>query len=176
MISLSEAKAQLNETGTEHDTEIQAYIDGVTAVVERRTGEVVEPRQITEHHVLSGVVTLMLRSVPARSLAEVETVDGSQTWDTTDLHLDQRSGRLLVVDGPALSGHVLITVEAGYQTIPPNYTLAARIILAHLWRTQRGVGAPSAFAGAAASGEGGAGFAVPYRARELLGGPLPGVA
>lgn len=179
MISLEEVKQQLNIdlANTEHDDELQDYIDAVTSVVERQTGEVVELRTIEEHHDVSAARTLLLRSVPVSSLTSVERVDGSQTWSVGDLYVNEQLGEVTVLSGSLFDGLLKVTFEAGYDVAPANYNLAARIIVQHLWKTQRGVaGAPFAGGMATSLGEGGTGFAVPRRAAELLGSPMPGVA
>lgn len=178
MLTLAEAKQQLNvpSGNTEHDDEITDYVDAVTAIVEFHTGEIVASRAVREHHRVHARPRLLLHSRPILSLSHVTRVDGSQVWDTADLHVNPQLGQLTVVTGPVFDGHIEVVVEAGHDPAPPNYNLAARIIVAHLWKTQRGVsGAPFAGGNASALAEGGMGFAVPRRAEELLGAKVPAV-
>lgn len=183
MITLTEAKLQLNipESNTTHDGELQSYVDAVSDAVERYTGRVGEVRTITgERHATRDTYRLWLHHSPVQSLTSIARVDGSLTWNATDLDVDTDSGVIRVLSGSLLSGLLEVTYEAGHETVPANYSLAARIILQHLWRTQRGVGVAT-FTGTGEtttmeSGEGGMGFAVPRRAIELLGFPTPVVA
>lgn len=179
MLTLQEAKAQLNipTADTGNDDEIQDYIDAVTSVVEYQTGEVVDLRQVTEYHQVPFRSSLMLFSSPVVSVVSVTSLDGTVSWDTSDILVSPKLGKLIVDSGSPFDGYLEVVVEAGYDPVPANYNLAARIILQHLWKTQRGV-ASAPFAGGAATalGEGGTGFAVPRRAQELLGGFMPSVA
>jgi hypothetical protein len=65
---------------------------------------------------------------------------------------------------------------AGRSVIPANYTEAAKIIIKHLWSVQQtpGMGSSGAFnpfgAADVSSSIAGAGYAIPNRAAELLGG------
>lgn len=183
MITLTEAKVQLNipESDTTRDVELQAYVDAASDAVERYTGQVGTVRTISaERHATRRTHRLWLHQSPVQSLMSVARVDESQTWNVADLDVDVDSGLIRVLTGPLLSGLLEVTYEAGHETVPANYSLAARIILQHLWRTQRGVGVAT-FTGTGEtttmeSGEGGMGFAVPRRAIELLGFPTPVVA
>ncbi len=176
MITLAESKAQLNiaSDDTSHDTELSSYIDAVIAVVERQTGQVVDERSVVEQHEGRGRRVLLLHSIPVIEVESVQSVDGSRTWDVAELELNPATGRL-VSTGPVFDGLLEVTVQAGHEQVPPNYTVAALIILQHLWRTQRGP-STAAFGASGSIPEGGMGFAIPRRASELLGSMTPGVA
>ncbi|MGH3504017.1 MAG: head-tail connector protein [Nocardioidaceae bacterium] len=175
MLTLEDAKAQLNIASSDdsQDDEIQGYVDAVTSVVERQTGEVVEPRAVVEDHYARHQDTIVLQSLPVIELQSVASVDGSRAWDVDSLHVT-RSG-VLISEGAVFDGRLAVTVQAGYTTVPPNYRLAALIILQHLWRVQRGP-STSAFGEGPSYPDGMVGFAVPRRASELLGSGLGGIA
>lgn len=154
MITLDAAKEQVNIPASDatHDTELQAYVDAVTAVVERQTGEVVTPQSFTERHdvayrradrydVYRPHVSLVLQRHPVISLTSVARVDGTQTWNVADLDVDP-SGLVRVQAGAQLYGLILVTYQAGYSSVPPAWALAARFIVQHLWKTQRGSSGP----------------------------------
>ncbi|UNZ20623.1 hypothetical protein [Streptomyces sp. 891-h] len=176
IVTLDAAKEQLNiaTSDSSQDVELQRYVDAVTTPVERHLGEVVDQRQLTDELRLSGATSFMLSGTPVISLDAVATVDGTQIWAVADMHVDSASGEVTVLSGPAVTGLVAVTYTAGYATVPEDYQLAALIIVQHLWETQRGA------MGVSVGGEGepvfGLGFALPRRALELLGTPLPGVA
>jgi hypothetical protein len=66
---------------------------------------------------------------------------------------------------------------AGYTIIPGAFALAVRLIVQHLWETQRGPMGASRFAGglddAALMRFRAMNIFVPPRAQELLGEPMP---
>lgn len=140
MITVDEAKLQVNIRAEDptYDEEIQSYIDATTAVVERQVGEVVTPRSITERHDVSLRGSLALQHRPVLSLTTVARADGTQTWNVADLDVDASTGLVRVESGALLDGLLVITYQAGYNTIPPNWSLAARFIVQHLWKSQRG--------------------------------------
>jgi hypothetical protein len=194
LISLADAKQQLNITSTASDEELRVYLEAVTAIAERIRGEALIRRTFTDEKYLPdffrgyGQVdaaqpygtttvrsTVALNHTPAVSLTSVSRVNGSMTWDTTLLRLDP-DGIVDVLFGPALVGHLTITYVAGYSIVPAEVGLATRIILQHLWETQRGSRGGPRPGGLDVTAVPGMGFAVPNRAVELLGGGMPGFA
>ncbi|MDJ0461557.1 hypothetical protein [Streptomyces sp. H27-C3] len=180
LLTLADAKAQLDIDSSSHDTELLAYIEAITPVIERHTGPV-ENREVTE--MLNAYGTrLALTKVPAVSLASVTPVlTGGLALDVADLALDGEAGVVRRLDGGTFHGGPWTVVyTAGRGTVPATINLAARILLQHLWRTQYG----------AARGGGGAddynsndpvpgfGYAIPNRVLELLEGfkAPPGIA
>jgi hypothetical protein len=178
IVSLDEARAHLNmrPTETTDDDELRGFVAAATRAVERALGRKVVRRTITDRFDLSGAVTqLLLRNVPVLSLTSAVSADGATTWNVADLQPDVETGSITVVSGPALSGSVDLTYQVGMVVVPDDYRLAAKIIIQHLWETQRGT------MGVQLGGDNepympGRGFAVPRRALELLDPPLPGVA
>lgn len=185
MLTLAEAKLQLNipVSNTSHDVELQAFVDAAILAVEKYTGLTGDVRTVTgERRQTCPTSKLWLYRKPVQSVTSVERVDGSVTWDVADIDVDSDNGLIRVVSGPLFSGLLQITYEAGFVDVPHNLNLAGRIIVQHLWSTQRGAmgrgirdrealdTSMSNLIGA------GRGYAIPNAALELLGEPIPVVA
>lgn len=189
IVSLADVKRQLNKSSddTVDDDELREYVEATTAIVEEVRGEAVVRRAVVEDIELRcGTTAVLLGKRPIISLTSVATVDAVTTWAVADLHVSKH-GIVTVQSGPAFYGLVRFTYVAGYAVIPANFSLAAKIIIAHLWETQQPAlarerwGAPGPFgARGGEAGEfatsAGLGYAVPNRALELLGKPGPQVA
>lgn len=175
LLTLAEAKAQLDIQTTTDDTELQAYVDGVTAAIEAHVGPV-ENRSVTETHDIPrcGARMLVLRQTPAVSLTSVTPVlTNGTTYTVPSLDLDSDTGIVRRLDGGRLYGPLRFVYVAGRGTVPPTLNLAARIMVQHLWRTQYG-------ASRAGAGVGGGddysvnepvpgwGYAIPNRVLQLL--------
>jgi uncharacterized phiE125 gp8 family phage protein len=171
ILSLADAKQHLNITSTRDDDEVRFWTNTATRAVEFYTGPVIT-RTFTELHRVQDVAALALLKTPVVEVTAVEQVrPGGVAYDVQDLTLDGMTGVLARYDGGRLSGPLQITYTAGRTMVPENITAAARIILEHLWRTQR----PNR-GGLAGGGEDyavsepipGLGYAVPNRALQLL--------
>ncbi|MGW1609413.1 head-tail connector protein [Streptomyces sp. NPDC002285] len=173
LLTLAEAKAQLDIETSTSDTELQAYVDGVTAAIEAHVGPV-ENRSVTESHQSPGVRQLVLLQTPAVSLTSVVPVLTNGTaYSVASLDLDPATGVVCRLDGGRLYGPLRITYTAGRGSVPPTINLAARIMVQHLWRTQYG----SSRAGSGIGGGddfsvnepiAGWGYAIPNRVLQLL--------
>lgn len=175
VLTLPEAKQQLNVLAgdTSLDEELGAYIASVDEVIERRTRRVVSTRAVVERHVTQRQDTLVLRHRPVQQLTSIARIDGSQTWEPSALDLDGAAGIVRTLNGIRFDGALKVEFQAGYadDEIPDNFKLAARILLQHLWETQRGrFGAARSPALEAVPGRG---YAVPNAVLELLGDPGP---
>ncbi|MCP9209285.1 head-tail connector protein [Streptomyces cucumeris] len=170
LLTLNEAKAQLNITTATHDAELQAYVEAVTAMVEWYVGPV-EPRTVTET-VNGRGLTLALAQIPVVSLTSITPLLlGGLVLDVADLVLDNENGIIRRVTGDPFCGGPWEAVYAvGRGTIPPTLNLAGRMLVQHLWQTQQGPGRPSL------GGDDfdvnqpvpGFGYAVPNRVLQLL--------
>lgn len=176
LLTLADAKAQLNLTTDTDDVELQHYVDSVTPVLEEYIGPV-EPREVIERHdAESGRRVIVLRTTPALSLTSVTPVlTGGTTYSVDRLDLNPDTGEVRRLDGGPFRGLLLFTLQAGragVPPIPPTINLAARMLVQHLWRTQR----PSRSGVLAGGGDDytvsepipGFGYAVPNRVLELL--------
>lgn len=176
LVSLADAKKQLNATGVGDvdDAELQRFVDAVTKPMEDAAGRVLDPRVFTDVLQPRRASVVLLPRAPVTAVTAVVTTDGTTSWDPANLFVDGASGMVTVLLGPTLNGQVAFTYSAGLSPVDPNVELAALITIQHLWETKRGA------MGVTMGGEGEAfvprGFAVPRRATELLGTPLPGVA
>jgi len=173
LLTLADAKAQLDIETASHDTELQVYIDALTAVIERHVGPV-ENRAVTE--TVSGRgTTLCLMQVPVVSLTSLTPmVLGGLPLATGDVVVDNELGVIRRVNGSVFYGGPWTALyTAGRGSVPPTIKLAALILLQHLWRTQYG-------ASRGLSGIGGGddfsvteavpgwGYAIPNRVLQLL--------
>ena len=139
LLTLDEAKAQLDIETTGHDTELTAYINALTAVIERFVGPV-ENRTVSE--VIEGrSTTLCLTHVPVVSLTSIVPVlTSGSAIDVGDVHLDSSTGIVRRLDGGTFYGGLWTwTYLAGRgATSPATINLPSAMLLQHLWRTQYG--------------------------------------
>lgn len=171
LCSLADTKRHLNMDGNAQvdDEELRGHIESATVVIERHRNEVVALRELTAT-VTPG------KHLPDRPVVRVTaaTRDGA-ALDVTAWTPDSATGLAMV---PGRGGDVIVTYLAGYEVVPEPFILAAEIIAAHLWETQR----MSSIGGAATAGEdqyltpSGLGYAIPNRAVQLLGGRPPVIA
>lgn len=182
IISLTDAKKHLNIplSSTVDDEELRQYIEATTYAIERHRNEIITRRTFTEKVAYAGQSSFVqLGARPVLRL--VSLTSPYTTWNVLDWSVDQWSGVIGKVGGSNLYGDVTVVYEAGYAVVPAHYILAAKIVLAHLWQTQRvtTVGPQSGF-GVRSQTQGqeqiltpsGFGTALPPRAVELLG-PRP---
>lgn len=170
ILTLAEAKQQLDLDTDGSDTELLAYIESLTAVIERFVGPV-ENRTVTETVKARGPL-LSLTQVPVVSLTSVTPIMlGGLVIAVGDMHLDPDAGVLRRLDGGVFYGGPWTAVyTAGRGEVPPTINLAARILLQHLWRTQYGAarGVSGADDYSVTEPVSGWGYAVPNRVLQLL--------
>lgn len=174
LLTLEDAKAQLNITTSTNDVELQAYIDGVTTAIEAHVGPVL-PRAVQETHEspACGAQVLVLRQTPVISLTSVTPVlTAGVTYSVADLTVDATTGTVRRLDGGRLYGPLLFLYMAGRGDVAATIILAARLMLQHLWRTQRGSARGPVIAGGddydVNEPVAGWGYAIPNRVLELL--------
>jgi hypothetical protein len=172
LLTLDEAKRQLDiETGAD-DLELQVYVDALTDVVERYIGPVVF-REVTETIEGRGC-TMCLSSIPVTALVSVTPLGSGSALDVNRLDLDPATGIVRYLNGSFSGARWRVVYSAGRVAadapVPPTIKLASAILLQHLWRTQFG----------SARGQGGSddysvsepipgfGYAVPNRVLQLL--------
>lgn len=182
LISLATAKDQckIPLEDTTQDERLREFVEAAAYVIENHRKEAVIRRPITEYHTLRAPATrLLLRITPVISVSAVQAVDGAMVWSGADLHVTPETGLVVGAAGAvSFVGNLRASYVAGRVIMPANFSLAARIIVQHLWETTRG----NARAGLWPGGQDdtteiyGMGYAIPNRALELLGKPPPQVA
>lgn len=165
--SLTEVKVHLNKISNADDTEILDMIAAADSVVEFYTGPVIT-KTITERHRDSSAIALY--RPPVESLTSVTAVYSTGTsWTVGDLDVDEVAGIITRANGqPLYGGPWDVVYDAGRATVSGNIKLAHKIILKHLWETQRGSMKQLPINGGEVPMVTGVSYAVPRRALELL--------
>lgn len=181
IVSLADAKrkCKIPQEVTEHDDVLRGYIETVTNAVEDHLHEAIIPRVVTEDIWVEWADEVPLEKTPVISLTSVAMVDGTYTWSPSDLHVDTTTGVVSLIQRTRMfNGLVRFVTRAGRLVIPSNYSDGAKIIIEHLWHTERPQvrnGAPFSGGGyedtASTTYVGAFGFAIPNRALEILGKP-----
>lgn len=174
ILSLADAKKHLNSPpdDTSEDEEVRFWNAATTRAVEYFTGPIV-PRTITETHTERRAAVAVLRHTPALALVSVEpTREGGTTYAVDDLVLDGDTGEVSLYGAGVLYGPLKYVYRAGRTVVKENISAAARIILQHLWLTQRAGRRGSLPGGgqdyAVTEPIPGLGYAIPNRALNLL--------
>lgn len=179
LISLADAKKHLNipATKTDDDAEVADFIRSVTAVIERHVGAVARTAWTETHD--GGHHEVALRHYPVLSVTSV-TVSGT-VLTPSDYTLSPLSGVLARTSGysalsfPPGRANVVVALVAGTVATAPNVAQAVKIILKHMWETQRSAGGRRP----PLDGEpvvDVATYAIPYRALEYLGKVVSDIA
>lgn len=156
LVSLADARDQLNITDTTHDDELLGFIDAATATVEGIVGPVLR-RTYTEVHD-GGGLTIVLNNPPIISVTSVTEMVGPTAYTLADAEINTTTGAYSYsIDsyergviarrwsgglvGPFIGGvrNIQVVYVAGRSNIPPAIRLAALLLIEHLWeQTQRG--------------------------------------
>jgi hypothetical protein len=173
IIGLASAKKHLNipASVTTDDEEIRDWLAAVTRVVEGKVG-ICTPRIVTDKLDSSySARVIVLRHTPVISIISIVPAyvfGGGRSYTAAETAVTE-DGQLTNLNGwQFLGGPWTITYLAGRTIIPPNITQAAKIILGHIWQTQRGAGTPAYLGGDDVTSGTESGFSVPNRALELL--------
>ena len=186
VLPLQDAKDALNipQATTTSDSEIAAYIATIRSSIEGMTGGPLVNRTITAERseMMSNQTVIPVRHRPLVSVTSIASASGGAIDISAGLDLDNNAGLIrrqlgLPFYGPFFQWlpQVTVTYVAGWGiTVPSAFGVAARIILQHLWDTQRGA------AGQPLQGEElvtppGFGYAIPAAAAELLDGSQNGM-
>jgi uncharacterized phiE125 gp8 family phage protein len=186
VLPLQDAKDHLNiaQSNTSSDAEIQSWIATIESALERYTGGPLVSRQITERaEMLSSQTVILVRQRPLVSVVSIASASGGAIDISGGLDIDVNAGTVrrklgLPFYGPFFQWlpQVSITYVAGWGTaVPAAFGSAARIILAHLWESQRGPASLPGLGGADMTTMPGFGFAIPNMAAELLDGSFNGL-
>lgn len=167
LLSLADAKVHLNSTSTANDDEIREFLEAATEIVESYIGPVA-PRSHTAR--VCGyrcAIPLPHTQVTAiTSITDVRT--GATPITLSDLTIDTAAGVISYKSGVAFPyGDMDVTYTVGQATVKASWTLAAKIIVKHLWETRLG-NLPSVQGDDPGYVVTGSGHVVPYRAIALL--------
>ena len=167
LLTLTEAKEALNITGSVQDNEVAAYLEAAVSMIESRIGPV-DPATFTEVARVNGSGTILLQQYPVISVTSIAGVlNSSIPYLIADMYVDSELGVVQRLDRGAIrSDAYTVTYVAGRTVVPARIKQAARILVQHLWSTQRGSG------GGAARGSNeppaGVGYSMPNRVLEML--------
>jgi hypothetical protein len=185
VLPLQDAKDALNipQATTTSDAEIASYIATIESSLERATGGPLVNRVVTERsEMMSGQTVIPVRQRPLVSVTSIASASGSLIDISGGLDLDVNAGLIRRKLGLPFYGPFFTWLPVCYPTyvagwgvsVPAAFNSFARIVLAHLWSSQRGPAALPMGGGEMVSVPG-FGFAVPNMAAELLNGSQGGV-
>jgi uncharacterized phiE125 gp8 family phage protein len=186
VLPLADAKDHLNipQATTTSDAEIAGFVATIESALERWTGGPLVSRQVTERaEMLSDQTVILVRQRPLVSVVSITSASGGTIDISGGLDIDVNAGTVrrklgLPFYGPFFTWMPVVTVTyvAGWGTaVPAAFASAARIILAHLWESQRGPASLPGLGGADLVTPPGMGFAIPAMAAELLDGSANGM-
>lgn len=168
ILSLEEARAQLNTTGTQQDSELSEYLQVTTDIVENIIGPVANLPSVEEVH--DGGYAILLNRTPVVSIESITNLaDASITYGSTQYVLSRHSG--VVRPLSRFAGPVKVTYTAGRANQTPEAAItAAKVIIQHLFRSQqlRPTGPPSPGGNDNTATVPMLGFAVPNAAVQML--------
>jgi hypothetical protein len=190
IISLADAKQQLGilPSNTTDDDEIRMWMAATTKSIEDYKHEVTAQRTIVEifgypntyagfGQFLGFGPNVRVMHIPVIALQSIVAENGTLTWTIPgNIDVETFSGLLTVINGPPITGRVVITYTAGYQIMPYNYILGARMLLQHMWETRRGPGGQSGVTGPEELADFRHYTSLPRKVTEMLGPPRPVVA
>lgn len=167
LMSLADAKSQLGITSTASDDKLREYLEAVTEIVESYVGPIV--RRTHAARVGGGRYKIPLPHTQVQSVTSVTLVqDGTSPITLSDLSIDTASGVVSYKNGAMFPyGDMDWVYQVFRTTVKANWTLAAKIIVKHMWETQLG-NLPSIQGDDGGYVVTGSGFLVPYRAIALL--------
>lgn len=169
LLSLADAKSHLNlsTANTTHDDELREYVEAATEIVESYVGPVVTRSHTARVRGYRCEIPLPHTQVTAvTAITDVRT--GTTPVTLSDLTINTAAGVISYKSGVSFPYGLLdITYTVGRSVVKANWTLAAKIIVKHLWETQLG-NLPSIQGDDGGYVVTGSGFTVPYRAIGLL--------
>jgi hypothetical protein len=179
LVSLGDVKDTLNidRATTTYDDELRVYMESATSAAEDHRDEVLAKRSFTWKTWVDGRNSIVLPKRPLVSLTSIVNTQTGNTYNVSNYDVNRSTGRITARGGGSLVGWLEFTYVAGYTVVPAAYNLAVRLIIQHLWETQRGPIGASRFAGslddAALMRFRSMNIFVPPRAQELLGDRMP---
>lgn len=185
LLPLADAKDMLNipQATTTYDAEIQGWIASIESSLERFTGGPVTNRQVTERaEAVDGMRKILLRARPLVSVVSITAESSGTAVSTTDVKTDANAGIIQRATGWPFLGPFFyaepwftVVFVAGWGTqVPAAFSNFARIVVDHMWETQRmPVSLP--MSGEEAVTVPGFSYLIPRRAAELLDGSVNGM-
>jgi hypothetical protein len=131
IISLADAKAHLRVTNTGSDEQIRSFVEAATGVIDFRVKTSIL-RTYTESHSVNGPV-VPLRHYPVQEVVSIQYASGGSI-DVGSVDVDDVG---MMRTGGWFRGRFTVTYKAGHAVVPAGWVLAAKIIVQHLWDTQR---------------------------------------
>jgi hypothetical protein len=185
ILPLQDAKDMLNipQATTTWDSELLGWIASIQSSLERFTGGPVINTSITERvEAVQGLTKMLLRQRPVVSVTSITSESSGGSLSLADIKIDTNAGTLQRALGLPFYGPFfmwqpwfLVTYVAGWGTsVPAAFNLFGRIVIQHLWETQRGPAALPMVSEETVNVPG-FGYAIPNRAAELLNGSQGGV-
>jgi hypothetical protein len=174
VLSLQDAKQTVNipDATITYDSELQLYVDVATVALEAITGGPAYTRSFSERvEVTQFYSALVLRKRPVVAVTSISDIGSGTSLPITDIEVDTNSGivrRKIRLPFLSWGPYYQVVYTAGWGTvIPPAFGLAARIIVSHLWQTQRGPGL-AVVPGMEDTILPGMAYAIPNRALEVM--------
>ena len=180
VISLADARKHLRipANQTSDDAEIQAFLRAITRICERYVGAIARTSYTQVFD--GGSPRVMVDHRPVLSVTSV--TEFGTVLSASDYRVIADSGVIVRMAGefemPFLwgSGSVVVVYVVGATVTQPNVIQASKIILQHMWETQRSASGGRPPLGDEPVDTSGTTYVVPYRAQELLGTPVGGIA
>ena len=158
LTTLADTKAFLNITNTASDTAVQQFLTSASDMIQNRVGPVGGSPTFNEWYD-GGSTKIVLRHTPVQSVTKIteawgvtaiytlnaSVLDGSATdtgpWGySVDLSAGIITRRAAGFAVPFARGVQNINVQyvAGYTSVPAELALATKLLVQHMWATQRG--------------------------------------
>jgi uncharacterized phiE125 gp8 family phage protein len=173
IITLADAKTYLRISSSSDDALLTDILEAVSDTCERFTKKVWRSTTYTETYSTCDADYIQLRHVPVLSVTSV-VVNGTTV---TDYVVDKRLG--LLRRGTTTSEYdwldtfqgVVVTYVAGVASVPANIEQGCRLLMQHMWETQRGGANISRQVGSDGEYDPRLGFYLPNRVRQAWGEP-----
>lgn len=156
----------------EDQAELTQYISAAVQTVEMYCGPIIA-REVTDFD-QCGTRSVILERPPVVELVSLVGVDGT-SHDVAGFRVVREAGLLRPVGGGRLPGGLFdVTYRAGWADtvadVPEALALACQVIVAHLFGDQRKptLGPQPQFVEDNPQGVSSSGFAIPYKARDLM--------
>lgn len=174
VLPLAQAKTYLRLTTTDHDEELPSWIAAAVDAIGWVCDEQLVDRQHTEHRqAVNGRV--LLAHLPVARIVGIYRVDGDGAWGPGETESTESGLVTAGASADPLTGLLRVVYVAGMESVPPRYSMAAKVLLGRLWGKLRGTaGGPRPAGQPDLSGE--AQALITPEIHGMLGAPLPGIA